>query len=894
MQGRQLPHPDALGIQPLHGQAEMRQLCEQAWGYVIPGAWQSLHDLLWPHLEAALSGKDLPPEGAHALSLLLGACLRLGHQDHLACGCAQLCRALSETPQPDAETVVLANIVLAKLCMKHGDYAATETRIAAIPAWALERAHPWSLAALALLRGRIALEAGDVCAAEGHALETVRWAQQGGSEPQLGNAYALLALAAQQRGLLWEASALNAKAATHYWQCGDARSQASVLVNRATALGIVGQFPEATGLYEEALRLATSLQRPHTACRARLGLAWLDLRAGGLAAARSKLLRAWREARRLGLPREQALALEYLAETYTLAGHQEQAYAALRLCKRLVEPTAAQGDIAVEIKVHEAMLGLSEGRIREPLLLARQAIREARRADMPWEEAQARRILAVAHLEEGRTSEARISFQAALQLLDRMGEQLESEVIRAWLRALNRHLRGRRTDRAATESDRRPGAESGGNRWSSQSRSGKLLGTLTFWLDHPLLGPRSWSRGERLCRRTPDVSKPAIRRVDFGAGRRRRPPGRERTHDVAPRPAASRFTGGGVAEMLCRNRPVWSDLGLVTCTDELLRVLEQAETYAKSELPILILGETGTGKDLLAQGIHRLSERPGRFVSVNCAVASRELFVAELFGARRGAYTGSVEDRHGLVQEADRGTIFFDEIADLVPEAQGFLLRFLDSGEVRPLGETSNRLVRARVIAATCRDLPELAHSGSFRRDLYGRLAGTVLSLPALRERIMDLGLLVEMLWSRVQADGDGLAEVFTTAALDALMSRGWPENVRELKHAVQRAVITYRVHGVAAARADLLRSPVSVPDPCPATGATSGRETAIAMTAPNSPRVRHWQQKDWDPAVLEDALHAAHGFVPEAARILGISRSHAYRIFRDRVASPQTPGTRV
>src|SRR6185295_15519822 len=163
---------------------------------------------------------------------------------------------------------------------------------------------------------------------------------------------------------------------------------------------------------------------------------------------------------------------------------------------------------------------------------------------------------------------------------------------------------------------------------------------------------------------------------------------------------------------------------------------------APSRLPILVRGESGSGKELAARTIHALSKRRGPLVSVNCGALPAALAEAELFGARRGAFSGAVEDRPGLVRTADGGTLFLDEIADLPLPAQAALLRFVQEGEVRSLGAHHTAKVDVRIIAATHRDLDAMISKETFRPDLVARLRGHALAMPALRERREDLGVI--------------------------------------------------------------------------------------------------------------------------------------------------------
>jgi transcriptional regulator with GAF, ATPase, and Fis domain len=228
--------------------------------------------------------------------------------------------------------------------------------------------------------------------------------------------------------------------------------------------------------------------------------------------------------------------------------------------------------------------------------------------------------------------------------------------------------------------------------------------------------------------------------------------------------------------------------GLVTLAAPLARALGELERVARSTLPILLFGESGTGKELLARAIHRLSERPGDLVAVNCGAIPDTLVESELFGHRRGAFSGATEDRAGLIRSSDRGTLFLDEIGDLPMASQAALLRVLQEREVTPVGASRPVEVDIRVVAATHRDLGAMVDRGDFRQDLYARLTGYTAVLPPLRDRREDIGLLVPGLLAR---DRTGLPlPALDPAAARAFFTYSWPRNVRELSSCLSAAAI--------------------------------------------------------------------------------------------------------
>jgi len=214
------------------------------------------------------------------------------------------------------------------------------------------------------------------------------------------------------------------------------------------------------------------------------------------------------------------------------------------------------------------------------------------------------------------------------------------------------------------------------------------------------------------------------------------------------------------------------------------------ESISGSEGAVLITGESGTGKELVAKAIHKSSPRKDRaFVAVNCAALPDTLQESEMFGYSKGAFTGAFKNKSGLIEEANGGTLFLDEIALASPAMQSKLLRFLQSGEFRRLGETQEHHVDVRLIAATNSDLAAATRNGQFRQDLYYRINVIPIHVPALRERMEDVPLLAEHFLKRFARSSTKAVEGFDESALESLATYDWPGNVRELENAVEYAV---------------------------------------------------------------------------------------------------------
>jgi DNA-binding NtrC family response regulator len=237
---------------------------------------------------------------------------------------------------------------------------------------------------------------------------------------------------------------------------------------------------------------------------------------------------------------------------------------------------------------------------------------------------------------------------------------------------------------------------------------------------------------------------------------------------------------------------------ILHCSAVMRQQIEAAQRIAAYDVPVLILGETGTGKELFAEAIHAASERAGRpYVAVNCGTIASELATSELFGHKKGAFTGAISDRKGHFQEAHGGTLFLDEVGDLPLDSQVRLLRALQAKEVTPLGASRAEKVDVRIIAATHRDLAADVASGRFREDLFHRLAVGILKLPPLRARHGDIELLINCFIEQINADARGRPEAqdknISDDARNILICHDWPGNVRELYHSLLRAAIWSR-----------------------------------------------------------------------------------------------------
>ena len=281
--------------------------------------------------------------------------------------------------------------------------------------------------------------------------------------------------------------------------------------------------------------------------------------------------------------------------------------------------------------------------------------------------------------------------------------------------------------------------------------------------------------------------------------------------------------------------------------EEVFQLIEQV---AAVDVPVLIDGETGTGKELVARAIHRRSQRrDGPFVPVNCGGMSEELSLSQLFGHRRGAFTGASSDHKGVFEQAGGGTLFLDEVGDLPPKVQTMLLRVLEDKTIVPIGDTRPRSVDTRVIAAANRPLTQCVESGEFRADLMYRLQVARILVPPLRDRREDIALLTRFFLEKSRARSGKSVDQVGDAAMSLLIAYDWPGNVRQLENAIEFAVLR-----------------------CPAERIRP-EDLSLEVTEPSSV-LAHGD----DAALIKAALQDARGNRTKAAEILGVSRATLYR----------------
>lgn len=299
-------------------------------------------------------------------------------------------------------------------------------------------------------------------------------------------------------------------------------------------------------------------------------------------------------------------------------------------------------------------------------------------------------------------------------------------------------------------------------------------------------------------------------------------------------------------------------VSLVGQSASFLAATSLAERVAASELPVLVTGENGTGKELLARTVHLKSRRhDGPFIPINCGALPESLLESALFGHVKGSFTGATKDHRGLFAEADGGTLFLDELGDMSPSLQVKVLRALETGDILPVGADRPVQVDVRLISATHQDLGRMLQEGAFREDLYWRVKGVEIRLPPLRERPADLPLLAKHFLNQcAHLCPDGRARLLSDAAAEALLAHAWPGNLRELRHEMQRATV------LAGERREIQPEDLSF------TGSERLHATRAPGTTTLAQKVEALERRE-----IEEALRRLNGNRTHTAEALGLSR---------------------
>lgn len=315
-----------------------------------------------------------------------------------------------------------------------------------------------------------------------------------------------------------------------------------------------------------------------------------------------------------------------------------------------------------------------------------------------------------------------------------------------------------------------------------------------------------------------------------------------------------------IDQALAQSAPVSDDRwreAIVTRSPQMLRLLEQAHMVAQSDVSVLINGQSGTGKEVLAQAIHAASPRAGKaFIAINCGALPEPLLESELFGHAKGAFTGAISAREGLFQAAEGGTLFLDEIGDMPQALQVKLLRVLQERKVRPLGSNRDLDINVRIISATHRDLPKAMEKKEFREDLYYRLNVVNLRIPTLHERAEDIPLLANHLLRQSAERHKPFVRSFSTDAMKRLLAASWPGNVRQLVNVIEQCVA-------------LTSSPVI--GEALVEQALVGENTAL----PTFVEARNQFELNY----LRKLLQMTKGNVTNAARLAGRNRTEFYKL---------------
>jgi len=547
-----------------------------------------------------------------------------------------------------------------------------------------------------------------------------------------------LALLAKIRGQVYSAVSLLNQAIEIYEDLGEEAQVARCKLNLGIFYSWQGQYQNAKRHLAAATDSFVALKQDSFLVSAHLALAKVHRLSNDMHEASRGLKDLLANPILDSQPRKKVIALEYLADVLVDTGEYEDANVVLLRAIALARDVGPESDVYLEctyrLAVVQSKLGFPAAGV---LALADEGVALARSQGDLFElgcALFARGTIAVTH---GNSSAAIVDFEECAKLARTTGDaQTHARAVLALSHeAANA---GRHLDSLGLAYEAKTLYEGIGIRaWTDEA---------TSWLSSILSSPET--QVSRLC-----------------AGGRSKPNGHH------PRP------------QLVPEIPQF-----ISSDDTVHEALTMIMKLSPRDLSILLLGESGTGKEIIAEAIHRASGRKGPFVAVNCGALPGDLLEAELFGHAKGAYTGASAERGGLIEHSNLGTLFLDEIGDMPLKAQARLLRALESGEVRRLGENSPRFVNIKIVAATNRNLLGMIANNEFRLDLYHRLAGYTVKIPALRERVGDVDLLIDHFLGIYAKEQDKVVELADGVRAE-LTRHSWPGNVRQLRNVIHRLV---------------------------------------------------------------------------------------------------------
>lgn len=718
-----------------------------------------------------------------------------------------------------------AALVRANVLRRRGRFAEALAAIEAAGAPKEPETPPALLVERLLIEGACRFYLNDTRCAE-ERLETALGLAIHHQDPRLkSRVLTMLGLVAQLKGAhgtaleYFERAGEICRARADYYGEAAASLNAAILLYRR---GLLGRSAEGA---ERARAIFESLGWEIGVCRAHLVLGNVARQRGDAMEAMRQYRRAKRIAAARGFARERALALEFAGDVLARRGHVLCAERLYGEGLRIAESIAPEGDVVVEINRRLGELLVATRNVDTALPFLRRALRFSQRLEDRLEEGAVLRSLGAASYLLGASERGRNLFGRAVGILREAG--CEYELARTHL-AHAQALVGDGCGGGAGAARGIAGGETLDEAWSCAVEAAHLFGRMEAG---------AWQRE-------------AVDLVDRLAAMRCR--------RVVAAPALLRASR---AVELRPNREIMLHEGLVAISAAMLDLWSQVRFAASYDRPVLVTGETGTGKELVARVVHGLGPRARRpFIAVNCAAVPDHLFESEFFGHRRGCFTGALTDRIGLIEAANGGTLFLDEVGELTPLQQVKLLRVLQEEKIRRVGENLERPVSVRIVSATNRDLEERLASDAMRMDFYYRINAEHIHVPPLRERREDIAPLLAY---KLCMDGCGRrpAVRIELAALRGLQRYAWPGNVRELFSVAER--LSHMANG-GTITAEMLPAGIKT-----ASGIIEQPDREAAPPAAvAAERIRR-------------ALEACGGNKSAAARWLGISRGTLYKELR-------------